>query len=56
MALGGILGGMADLIFGLGVVLFVQLPLLFSLGGVFGAPKHPEEFNSLCGQRLGIRS
>jgi hypothetical protein len=56
MALGGILGGMADLIFGLGMVLFVQLPLLFSLGGVFGTPKHPEEFNSLFGRRLGIRS
>ena len=56
MALGGILGGMEDLIFVLGMVLFVQLPLLFSLGGVFGTPKHLEEFNSLFGRRLGIRS
>ncbi len=56
MALGGILGGMADLIFVPGMMLFVQLPLLSSLGEVFGVPKLPVEFNSLFGQWLGIRS
>ena len=55
MALGGILGGMADSIFVPGMMLFVQLPLLPSLGELFGVPKLPEEFNSLFGRRLGIR-
>ena len=47
MALGGILGGMADLIFVLGMVLFMQLPLLFSFEGVFGYQSPPKS-SILC--------
>ena len=56
MDLGGTLGRMVGLTLDHSMMLFVILPMLCFLGGVFGVPKLLVGFVSLFGRRLGIRS